>query len=459
MNILSHELGISRHTLRRFVEDFNLNISDVVDDGLNVKEDFLKFVHENKEFLKAYDEDIHKVKTSKEIAEKIKKPVEDVEGVLKHEFPNIYQVNGFRTMASTFSIDKQLGGDYQFVYNYFDKQSLVEHYEFVGYRDLFFYILDAIEPFINPGQLENWGISRPAGILLYGPPGSGKIFWARKIAELIGYEFMEIKDQYFSLILGNGKAKKLNDFLCGKGKKPKSVVFMQNFDEFSMGKIDDEPLKPALLNAKNAVLQSIQYNLKEEILYIGSVSSAIGLDEEILAPGRFDVLIPVFPPNVEERAEMILIHMLKGLGEKSPLLSVLKQNNADQLSFWGPVAERMKLFSNTMMIDFTQSLKKKIHSEFLRVDGKNVLISDNLVLDALGEATSKLTTEYLNEVSDFIVEFNANSGSEFPQRIQELMAELDQYKVKEAPQRKIGFNTEEDQKTNDGEDKNSDDLN
>jgi ATP-dependent 26S proteasome regulatory subunit len=49
---------------------------------------------------------------------------------------------------------------------------------------------------LNPQQIKDWGINKPAGIILYGPPGSGKIFWANKIAEIIGYQFKEVKKHY-----------------------------------------------------------------------------------------------------------------------------------------------------------------------------------------------------------------------------------------------------------------------
>jgi SpoVK/Ycf46/Vps4 family AAA+-type ATPase len=45
---------------------------------------------------------------------------------------------------------------------------------------------------------------------------------------------------------------------------------------------------------------------------VGSANSVSEIDEEILAPGRFDVMIPIFPPNAAERSEIILYAMTKG---------------------------------------------------------------------------------------------------------------------------------------------------
>src|SRR5690554_591847 len=68
----------------------------------------------------------------------------------------------------------------------------------VGYTDLYFYLTDMLDPFINKAQLQTWGISKPAGMVLYGPPGSGKIYWAKKIASMIGYEFVHVYKDYLA---------------------------------------------------------------------------------------------------------------------------------------------------------------------------------------------------------------------------------------------------------------------
>ncbi|WP_449398911.1 hypothetical protein [Chryseobacterium wanjuense] len=93
-------------------------------------------------------------------------------------------------------------------------------------------------------------------------------------------------------------------------------------------------------------------------MMVGSANSVMDIDEEILAPGRFDVMIPVFPPNLAERSEIILYFMTKNLDEDSLLFKILKHNKADKIPFWHGVSSQMKTFSNTMLIDFTQSLKE-----------------------------------------------------------------------------------------------------
>src|SRR5690606_2435123 len=163
------------------------------------------------------------------------------------------------------------------------------------------------------------------------------------------------------------------------------------------------------------------------------------LNDEILAPGRFDMHIPVFPPNEDERAQLIIYHLINHLVPTSPLLHILKSHNALSKEFWQPVAAQMKLFSNTMLIHFTQSLKKRLYALYRKDETKNIELTDKILVAAFNEAKSKLTQEYLKRCAVFIVEAKQNIGQDFPHRILELESDLEFYQAKKAPVNKIGF--------------------
>lgn len=100
----------------------------------------------------------------------------------------------------------------------------------------------------------------------------------------------------------------------------------------------------------------------------------------------------------------------------------------------------MKVFSNTMLVDFTQSLKKRIRSLYLKNKTENIQISHGILEACLKESASKLTGEYLNNVQEFLSEAKDNSYDRFAGRIEDLKQELQAYKAKEEPVRTIGFN-------------------
>lgn len=437
----SKKLDVSEESIKQFIQDFDLEISDCLSPTLNITQNFEKFAVENQKFLKNYEKDLNEEKTADEIAKKIHQPKEKVEQVIQNKLPNVYDNGLFKSSISTFGIDNQLGGNYKFIYNYFGDKTELKQRDFIGYRDLFFYISDMLEPFMNPEQSENWGIQKAAGIIVYGPPGSGKIFWAKKIAEMIDFDFFEVRQSQLKSILINDKKANFDEYLSQMLKRNKVILFLENFDEIMMQRTENQVSNTDYEEVKESTLHYIEKFEKENILMIGSAKELRGIESEILAPGRFDVLIPIFPPNKQERAEMLLFNMTKNLNENATLLKILKHNNADQLPFWQETAEKMKVFSNTMITDFTQSLKKRIRSLYLKNKTENIKIADGIIEASLKESASKLTGEYLNNVLEFLSEAENNSYDRFIVRINDLKHELETYKAKEDPVRTIGFHT------------------
>lgn len=437
----SKKLDVSEESIKQFIQDFDLEISDCLSPTLNITQNFEKFAVENQKFLKNYEKDLNEEKTADEIAKKIHQPKEKVEQVIQNKLPNIYDNGLFKSSISTFGIDHQLGGNYKFIYNYFGDKTELKQRDFIGYRDLFFYISDMLEPFVNPEQSENWGIQKAAGIIIYGPPGSGKFFWAKKISEMINFDFFEVRQSQLKSILINDKKANFDEYLSQMLKRDKIILFVENFDEIMMQRTENQVSNTDYEEVKESTLHYIEKFEKENILMIGSAKELRGIESEILAPGRFDVLIPIFPANKQERAEMLLFNMTKNLNKNATLLKILKHNNADQLPFWQETAEKMKVFSNTMITDFTQSLKKRIRSLYLKNKTENIKIADGIIEASLKESASKLTGEYLNNVLEFLSEAENNSYDRFIVRINDLKHELETYKAKEDPVRTIGFHT------------------
>lgn len=435
----SKKLDISEESLKKFIQDFDLEISTCLSPNLNITQNFETFATENQEFLKKYDKDLREEKSIAQIADKIDQPVEKVEELIKNKASNIFDNGLYKSSVSTFGIDHQLGGNYQFIYNYFGHKTELTQRDFVGYRDLFFYIYDMLEPFINPEQSKNWGIQKAAGIIVYGPPGSGKIFWAKKIAEMIDFEFFEIQRSKLRSTSPIDKKTSFDSYLSEMLKKDKIILFLENFDEIMMQKTGNQIINNNNEEVQDCIFHNIEKFEKENLLMIGSAKELAGIEAEIIAPGRFDVLIPIFPPNLQERSEMLLYNMTKNLSEDATLLKILKENKADQIPFWIETAKKMKVFSNTMIVDFTQTLKKRIRSSYLKNKTDKITIDQGILAASFKESAAKLTNDYLDNVQQFVLEATNNSYDRFAKRIDDLKKELDTYKAKEKPTRPIGF--------------------
>ncbi|MFP3594171.1 AAA family ATPase [Chryseobacterium sp. SIMBA_038] len=443
---LAKELHISAEAIKRFIQDFDLELGVCISTNFEVKKDFEKFARENSDFLKEYEKDLDENKTSEQIAETINKSKQKVEQAIKESNPNIFDNGFFKSSISSYGIDNKLGGNYQFVYNYFGHKTSLQHRDFIGYRDLFFYISSVLEPFLNPQQIKDWGINKPAGMILYGPPGSGKIFWANKIAEIINYQFKEVKKHYLGTSFVDGNKTNFNDFLLEMMKEDKVLLFMDDFDEIMMQRTAETDIASCNLETQEIILHYIGKFEREDMLMVGSANTVSEIDEEILAPGRFDVMIPVFPPNASERSEIILYAMTRGLEQDSLLYKILKNNKADKIPFWQGISSEMKVFSNTMLIDFTQSLKKRIKNLYQRTRNENLKIDETLLNGALRDAKGKLTEEYLEQIARFLSDVIINNSDDFQYRIQSLRVELESYRIVEEPRREIGFQHNEDEK-------------
>lgn len=443
---LAEELKISAESIKYFIQDFDLDLIDCISTNFEVKKDFEKFARENADFLRDYEKDLDKNKTVEQIAETINQPKEKVAKAIKENTPNIFDNGFFRSSISSFGIDQKLGGNYQFVYDYFGYKTSLQKRDFIGYRDLFFYISTVLEPFLNPQQIKDWGVNKPAGIILYGPPGSGKIFWANKIAEIINYHFKEVKKHYLGTSFVDGNKTDFNDYLVNMMNDEKVLLFMDDFDEIMTERKADKDIASCNLETQEIILHYISKFEKEDLLMVGSANSVFEIDREILAPGRFDVLIPIFPPNASERSEIILYMMTKGLEEDSLLYKILKNNKADKIPFWNGIASKMKVFSNTMLIDFTQSLKKRIKNQYQKNRTQQLVIDQKTLDAALRDAASKLTEEYLEQIARFLADAITHNIEEFQSRIKALKTELDTYRVVETPKQSIGFQHNEEDK-------------
>lgn len=435
---LAKELKISADSFIRFIQDFDLDLSECIATDFEVKDDFARFARENISFLKNYQKDLQQNKSVEDIAGTISQPTEKVADVIRREQPQIFDNGTYRSSVSSYSIDNKLGGNYQFVYDYFGKKTTLSARDYIGYRDLFFYISQTLDPFLNDTPLTDWGIHKPAGIILYGPPGSGKIFWAHKIAQITGYRFKEVKKHYLGTSFVDGNKTSFNDFLVEAMQEKDTLLFMDDFDAVMSERSETKSVTSCDEETKEVILHYISRFEDENLLMVASANTLAGIDREILAPGRFDVVIPVFPPNAQERSEILLYYMTHNLSEDALLMKILIENDADHLPFWNDISQNMKVFSNTMLIDFTQSFKKRIRSHYLKNNPEKIDIKPFLK-PALRDASTKLTDEYLNQVAQFVSDVSQNNYDDFPQRIDALKLELQKYKIVEPPRKTIGF--------------------
>jgi len=165
-------------------------------------------------------------------------------------------------------------------------------------------INDVINPLGNPEKYKKFKVSIPNGILLFGPPGCGKTFIVRKLAEELNYTFIELKhSDVGSPYIHESTSKIAKIFDLAKLQAP-SIIFI---DELSGLVPKRENLGIGSMYKEeevNEFLMQLNDAAKAKVLVVGATNYPERIDTAILRSGRMDKLIYVPPPDLKAREEL-----------------------------------------------------------------------------------------------------------------------------------------------------------
>jgi len=170
-------------------------------------------------------------------------------------------------------------------------------------------INDVINPLLNPEKYKKFKLSIPNGILLYGPPGCGKTFIVKKLAEELGYNFIELNPSSVATPYIHGAVSNIAKvFEMAKLQAP-SIIFIDEIEGLvpkreelaSHADTKKEEINEFLLQLNNAG--------KNKILVVGATNRPHIIDTAILRSGRMDKRIYVSPPDFQAREEMFKIFL------------------------------------------------------------------------------------------------------------------------------------------------------
>jgi transitional endoplasmic reticulum ATPase len=169
--------------------------------------------------------------------------------------------------------------------------------------------LKMIYPFAHPELARQYGISRGGGILLFGPPGTGKTMIAKAIAHEIDATFYLISPaQIMSKWVGEAEQNVRKLFDSAKAE-PTAVIFLD----------ECEALVPKRKSDSSTVMQRVVPQILQELegfdrradralLFVGATNQPWLLDEAMLRPGRMDAKVYVGLPDAPARYRLLEIH-------------------------------------------------------------------------------------------------------------------------------------------------------
>lgn len=461
VNEIAKIINIRQVSIRHFCSDFKINLFEHIEENgyfasySHIKIDFANYLLSIKDFLFEYDEDYYSDKSVEYIAKKTNRSIDDINIYLIKHYPHYYNSKGIFTplknytlrYISSYQIDFNLGKDYSHIlWNspLKNKSQILNNNEInyiIGYEDVKSSIIEQLEPILNPDSINDWGLNQPGGILLFGPPGCGKTFWANNIAQMLGYEFYEIPRSIFGSNLVDGAMLKLKELLTEINRKSKVILFFDEFDSIASARSNQTSGSQENIKVVNTLLQEIPKLIQQKNLIIAATNFIDFLDPAVIRPGRFDLKIPIFNPNTDERISIIINYLYKNLTENSRLKFILEFNKMSTIDFWLSHSQNMVLFSNSMVIDFTQLLKRRIKSLYYDSQNDNLIVPNDLIELCINETSAKLTNKDAEIYAQFFNEVKSLNTSIYDERLSTLFIDLQTYfgRFNEPPPQPIGF--------------------
>jgi MoxR-like ATPase/GNAT superfamily N-acetyltransferase len=160
---------------------------------------------------------------------------------------------------------------------------------------------------------ETYGVVTPTTMLLFGPPGTGKTSFARAVAARLEWPFVELLPSRLVTAGGGSLAAELRTAITELMQVERVVVFIDEVDEIAQSR---DAVGPESQSVVNELLKAIpQFRAAPGRLLICATNSITALDPAFIRPGRFDLVLPVGPPD-EAGRRLLLDRFLERIDNK-----------------------------------------------------------------------------------------------------------------------------------------------
>lgn len=156
-------------------------------------------------------------------------------------------------------------------------------------------------------KAEKYRLTPPNGMLLYGPPGCGKTFFAQKFAEESGFNYMLVNGSDLGSIYVHGTQNKIADLFKEAEKNAPSVICFDEFDAFVPNRGSQDASHKA--DEVNEFLSQLNNCAQRGIFVIGTTNRMDMIDPAVLRKGRLDLHVEIPAPDLETRKKMFQIHL------------------------------------------------------------------------------------------------------------------------------------------------------
>ncbi len=169
---------------------------------------------------------------------------------------------------------------------------------------------EVIEPLHNPEEYHRYGVTIPNGMLLYGPPGCGKTFFAKHFAEEVGFNFMCITPATLKSRFVNATQENIAKMFQEAEEKAPTVIFIDEMNELVPNR-DSDGVHEMSRSAVNEMLAQMDRTGEKGVFVVGATNYPNMIDPAILRAGRLDKKYYVGVPDREARAALFRLYLEK----------------------------------------------------------------------------------------------------------------------------------------------------
>lgn len=166
---------------------------------------------------------------------------------------------------------------------------------------------DVIDLLKEPGKYKSYGLTLPNGMLLYGPPGCGKTFFAKKLAEEVGFNFLMRTPSDLKSKFVNATQENIAAMFKEAEENAPTIIFIDEINELLPKRNSDA--HEMSRSAVNEMLAQMDRTGERGIFVIGATNMPDEIDDAMLRTGRLEKQIYVGPPDEEARSEMFEMNL------------------------------------------------------------------------------------------------------------------------------------------------------
>jgi transitional endoplasmic reticulum ATPase len=165
---------------------------------------------------------------------------------------------------------------------------------------------DVIDVIKNPEEYKRHNLGLPNGMLLYGPPGCGKTFFAERFAEEAEYNFIKVIASDVASIYVHGTQEKIGKIFKEAREKAPTILY---FDELDAMTPDRENAQHSYGSEVNEFLSQLDNIGDSGVFVIGSTNQPKLIDKAILRAGRLEKHFYIPPPDFEARKALFELYL------------------------------------------------------------------------------------------------------------------------------------------------------